>query len=115
MIRLEIVLAALSTILLWSGPTYGGELIYRQDWTRITSATSVLQLPALARVVREFEADEDVVIVIQYPGGDDGNQWAFELRDWLVALGIGSSKIKLRPGSGAPDAIMIKTEPQGLL
>ena len=99
--------------LLWSDVGYGEELIYRQDWLKIANATSMLQLPALQRVVSRFEAGDNLKIVIQYPGGDQGNQWAIELRDWLVSLGISSGDIKLQPGSGIPEAIVIKTEKDG--
>jgi type IV pilus biogenesis protein CpaD/CtpE len=87
------------------------ELIHRHDWSRVTSAISVLQLPALQRVIDRYESGEDMVIVIRYPGGDDGNAWAIELRDWLVSFGISSKKIELQPGSGAPGAIAIDAEP----
>ena len=105
--------ATFMAIWLWSSVLQGAELIYRQDWVKIKNATSVLQLPALQRVVSQFEADDGSAIVIQYPGGDRGNQWAIELRDWLVSLGISSNEIQLQPGSGVPEAIVIKTESGG--
>ena len=104
---------ALIAALVWSNTGYGEERIYRQDWLKIANATTMLQLPALQRVVSQFEAGDDLKIVIQYPGGDQGNQWAIELRDWLVSLGISSSDIKLQPGSGIPETIVIKTEKDG--
>lgn len=110
----KFVCATFITAMLWSSVTHGAELIFRQDWAKITNATSVLQLPALQRVLSQFEVNDNSKIVIQYPGGDQGNQWAIELHDWLVSLGISSRQIQLQPGSGIPDAIMIKTEPGGL-
>ena len=104
---------ALMATLVWSDIGYGEERIYRQDWLKIANATTMLQLPALQRVVSQFEAGDDLKIVIQYPGGDQGNQWAIELRDWLVSLGISSSDIELQPGSGIPETIVIKTEKDG--
>lgn len=104
----------LLSALAWSSLVHGEELIYRQDWLKIRSATSMLQLPALQRVVNQFEANENAKIIIQYPGGDQGNQWGVELRDWLVSLGISSSAIELQPGSAMPQAITIKTEHSGL-
>ena len=100
--------------LLYSSVGRADELIYYRDWVKIKNATSVLQLPALQRVVSEFEANEKSKIVIQYPGGDEGNDWAIELRNWLVALGISSHEIQMQPGSGVPQAIVIKTEVNGL-
>lgn len=105
--------AVLVCALLWSSAVHGGELIYHQDWIKIANATSVLQLPALQRVVDQFEANENSKIVIQYPGGDAGNEWAVELRDWLVSLGVSVNEIELQPGSGTPEALVVKTETVG--
>ena len=104
----------LAAMLMVSGPAYADETIYYQDWLKVKNAVAVLQLPSLQRVISRFEADEDSIIVMHYPGGDKGNAWAIELRDWLVSLGISSDEIQLQPGSGIPQAIVIRTE-QGAL
>ena len=103
-------LAVAFSLFLWVSPSWADEFIYRQDWAKIRNATAVLQLPALQRVVYEFEHKDNAKILIRYPGGDAGNAWALELRDWLVSLGIGSEHIRLEPGSGLPNAIAISTE-----
>ncbi len=100
------------TVSAWSVSSGAAELIQRQDWEKVTSAVSVLQIPALQRVFGSFESGEDMIIVIQYPGGDAGNEWAIELRDWLVAFGIRLDRIELQPGSGVPGAIAIEAEPR---
>ncbi len=100
------------TVSVWSASSGAAELIQRQDWEKVTSAVSVLQLPALQRVFGSFESGADTIIVIQYPGGDAGNEWAIELRDWLVAFGIRHDRIELQPGSGVPGAIAIEAEPR---
>lgn len=104
----------LAAMLACSTTSYADELIYYRDWVKVKKATSVLQLPALQRVVSQFETNEKSKIVVQYPGGDEGNEWAIELRNWFVALGISSDEILLQPGSGVPQAIVIKTEVSGL-
>ncbi len=83
------------------------ELLTRADWPAVRSGTAVVRIPALQRVMRQFEGMKQGVIVIQYPGGDRGNEWALELRDWLVALGVASHQVLLEPGSGFPDTIVI--------
>jgi hypothetical protein len=88
------------------------EFIYRRDWDQVRSAVSVLQLPALQRVVSRLEMAPNANMVIRYPGGDDGNAWAIELRNWLVALGVGLDVIELQPGSGVRQAISIEIEPR---
>ncbi len=101
----------LMAILLWPSGSQAEELVYYSDWTRVKTATSVLQLPALQRVIAQYERNDNSTIVIRYPGGDEGSAWAEELRSWLVSLGISSSDIELQPGSGVPQAIAISAEP----
>ena len=107
-------LPAMITLLTFSVALFADELIYYQDWIKVKNATTLLQIPALQRVVNEFEKKEQSKIVIRHPGGDGGNEWAIELRDWLVALGISTEEIQLQPGSGVPQAIAITTEVSGL-
>lgn len=102
----------LAVIVCWPTLSAAQEFIYRRDWDQVRSAVSVLQLPALQRVVSRYEMVPNSNMVIRYPGGDDGNAWAIELRNWLVALGVGLDVIELQPGSGAPQAISIKIEPR---
>ena len=107
-------LTVMVAVLTFSTVLYADELIYYQDWVKVKNATTLLQIPALQRVVNEFEKEEQSKIVIRHPGGDGGNEWAIELRDWLVALGISTEEIHLQPGSGVPQAIAITTEGGGL-
>jgi len=88
------------------------EFIRHQDWEKVTSAMSVLQLPPLQSVIGSYQSGADMVVVIRYPGGDEGNEWGVELRDWLVAFGIPLRDIELLPGSGMPGAIAINAEPR---
>lgn len=108
------LLSALIAMVATPSPGLADEVIHYQDWVRVRTAVGVLQLPALQRVVNEFEAGENSRIAIRYPGGDEGNAWAIELRDWLVSLGISSGDIVLQPGSGVPRAIVITTLTNGL-
>ena len=92
------------------GAARGAEVEYlaRADWPRVRSAESVIALPALKRTVMRFDEQENAGIVIRYPGGDLGNAWAFEVRDWLISLGVASRHIVLEPGSGAADVLAIE-------
>ena len=112
--RLKSTLAVMITLLTFSATLYADEFIYYQDWIKVKNATTLLQIPALQRVVNEWEKNEQSKIVIRHPGGDGGDEWAIELRDWLVALGISTEEIQLQPGSGVPQAIAITTEVNGL-
>ncbi|GIS88566.1 MAG: hypothetical protein CM1200mP18_12760 [Gammaproteobacteria bacterium] len=57
-----------------------------------------------------FVEDPRQQVTIRYPGGDKGNAWALELREWLVALGIPSNYIVLEPGSGGQDRLLLLLE-----
>lgn len=106
-------LSALATLfLLFVGNSHAAEFINQQDWEKVTSAVSVLQLPPLQRVVERYHSGKDMVLVIQYPGGDQGSEWAAGLRDWLVSFGIPLADIELQPGSGRPGAIAVDAEPR---
>ncbi len=91
----------------WLVTASAAEMIHRAEWPVVRSGMTLLQLPAMQRVMVEFDRVEDGRIVIHYPGGDRGMQWATDLRDWLVALGVSASRIDLAPGSGIPDTLVI--------
>jgi len=80
------------------------------QWPTPPSGESVASLESVKRIVMAFDQEESERIVIRYPGGDAGTAWAEELRDWLVALGISSSRVLLQPGSGKAETIVLETE-----
>ena len=102
--------ALLPAWLLAAWPAGAAELLSHAEWPIVRSGSTLLNMPALQRVVTKMDRMEDGRLVIRYPGGDRGNAWAVELRDWLVALGIGSELIVLEPGSGIPDTIVLYAE-----
>ncbi len=95
---------------LFAAPARAAEYIPRDEWPGIQRGIQVTQYPKLAGIVNEFDRRGDASIVILYPGGEAGHNWAIEIRDWFVALGIPSSMIALRPGSGVPGAVALEVE-----
>lgn len=91
-----------------AAPAWATEYIPRQAWPEIQRGIQVTQYAKLAKVVNELDRAEATSIVVLYPGGESGHDWAVEIRDWLVALGVPGSMIALRPGSGVPDAIGLR-------
>lgn len=89
------------------------EYIDRDAWPTIQRGIQVTQYAPLANVVNEFDRDPEASLVILYPGGEAGQAWATEIRDWLVALGVPSRRIALRPGSGVPGSLGLQVERQG--
>lgn len=81
-------------------------------WSRPRSGAAVLAMQPVAAAVRAWSDAEAAEIVIRYPGGEDGVLWASELRDWLVSLGVPSSRV--RPVAGAqPGRIRLEVRPRG--
>ncbi|MBT59051.1 MAG: hypothetical protein CL393_05930 [Acidiferrobacteraceae bacterium] len=90
------------------------EILSRAQWPEVRTGMTVLGIEPLKRSILFFDANPGSRLIIRYPGGDVGNAWAFELRDWLISLGLASKHIRLEPGSGVPNAIMILVTDQGV-
>ena len=85
------------------------ELRY-QDWPQRRSAYAVLKLDQVRAVLSVFSEEGGQNVIVRHPGGDVGNAWALEFREWLVALGVPSHFITLEPGSGGADRLLILVE-----
>ena len=81
--------------------------LFRYEWQQPVSIEAVLSIPQLRRAVNEFGLFADAKLIIRYPGGDAGNDWAIEVRDTLIGLGIKSADIAIEPASGEPDSLQI--------
>lgn len=98
--------------LLLAGAPAGGGSIYehiltRPQWPQHANGENVSALPAVRQVLRRFEENGKITIVIRYPGGDPGRQWADQLYGWLVSLGIPTRYLELEPSSGAADRLVV--------
>lgn len=93
-------------------PAWATEYIDRDAWPTIQRGIQVTQFAPLVNVVNEFDRAPESSLVILYPGGEAGQAWATEIRDWLVALGIPGRRIALRPGSGVPGSLGLQVEQQ---
>jgi len=82
-------------------------VITAEQWAIPRHGESVLKMPALSQIVRQWQKNTQQTIEISYPGGENGELWLMELKDWLIALGVSSAKIKSIAGSGAKDIIKL--------
>lgn len=73
-----------------------------ETWSRPRSAETLLELPSLREAVAALQGRGERRLTIHHPQGEQGEFWASELRDWLVALGIPSARIDLQ----VDDAVM---------
>ena len=86
------------------------EQIDRTQWPEQRNSGSVLALTQINAILSQFDEVQAHRITIRYPGGDLGNAWALEVRDWLVALGMPSDAVILEPGSGGSDQLILLLE-----
>lgn len=102
----------LGAVLVTAAPAWGTEYISRDEWPVLKRGIQVTQYARLAGIVNEYDRAPGSHIVVLYPGGQAGESWATEIHDWLVALGIPSREISLRPGSGRPGSLALRVEKQ---
>ena len=67
----------------------------------------MLKMGELSSIVLQWQSSPDRSIELRYPGGEEGELWVEELKDWLVSLGVPSGKILISPGSDGKDVINI--------
>lgn len=96
-----------------TAPAKASEFISRQAWPRIQRGIQVTQYAKLAGIVDKFDRKPGSRIVILYPGGETGHDWATTVRNWFVALGVPSRMIAMKPGSGRPDSLALDVEGPG--
>lgn len=77
-------------------------------WARPRDGRAVSAMAPLPDAVARWSQHPDRRLVIHYPGGEDGQLWAYELRSWLVALGIPRDSQELVAGSQQADRIEIE-------
>lgn len=80
-------------------------LLHAEQWELARSGDILLSQPVINHVIKTWLSDKQKKIEIRYPGGEAGEFWVQQLRDWLVALGIPSKNMVTSPGSGADDVI----------
>ena len=84
--------------------------IFDENWSDRRTTKTVLSIPPIKKLLELFVETPHYQVTIRYPGGDKGDAWALELREWLVALGIPSNYIVLEPGSGGQDQLLLLLE-----
>lgn len=80
-------------------------VVKAEQWELVRDGESILALPALNALVNQWLGEQDMLIEVQYPGGEEGEFWVHQVIDWLVSLGIPSDRMVAVRGSGADDII----------
>jgi len=97
-------------VLLLSSLANAGELLWNisaEQWARPRSGQNLAQMPSLQGALQALNADQGSILVIRYPGGEEGSLWVSELKDWLVSLGLPSSRIQMRAGQSSNETITL--------
>lgn len=103
--------AHISTILLLfslSSFAHAVEILNANEWAVPKQANTILVMPAINRTMQIIQNSPSNTLRIRYPGGDEGTLWANELRSWLIALGLSSSRIDVVPGSATSSTIELE-------
>lgn len=79
-----------------------------EQWELSRNGERLLASDGLAGVVNDWSRDHRQQIELQYPGGEEGELWVYQLMDWLVALGVPSKNLVAVPGSGQADVIRLR-------
>ena len=75
-------------------------ILTAQQWNVPRTESAILTMPPLQSMMQAYQkAEQSARLLIKYPGGDEGTVWAYELRGWLISLGVASDHIELVPGS----------------
>ncbi len=82
--------------------------LHAEQWELSRNGERLLGIGTVADVVKEWSSDDRQKIELQYPGGEEGELWVYQLMDWLVALGIPSTSLVAVPGSGQGDIIRLR-------
>ena len=78
-----------------------------EQWELSRSGDALIKIPVINEVVNQWSLKPKQRIELHYPGGEEGELWVEELRDWLVSLGVPSKYIVIVPGSGVEDIIKL--------
>lgn len=78
------------------------------EWARPRDGQSVARMAPLPELISSWSSVKGQRLLIRYPGGEEGLLWAYELRSWLVALGVPMEDQELVAGSHQADRIELE-------
>lgn len=78
-----------------------------ETWELSRHGEKLIKNAELSALVQAWSTQVDARLEIRYPGGEEGELWSEELKNWLVSLGIPSAAMQSLPGSEAADIINI--------
>ena len=83
-------------------------MLMEEQWDLVKQGEQLLTMPMMQQVVVAWSLQQGQAIELRYPGGEEGELWVEELKDWLISLAIPSKYLFSVAGSGKADVIIIK-------
>jgi hypothetical protein len=83
-----------------------------EDWAHPRGGAALAQQPTLIALLERLERERDGVVVIGHATGEAGQLWAEELRGWLIALGVASSRIRFDARPALQGALALDVRPR---
>lgn len=82
--------------------------LLEEQWDLIKQGEQLLKMTMMKQVIDVWSLRQGQAIELRYPGGEEGEIWVEELKDWLISLAIPSKYLFTVAGSGDADVIIIK-------
>ena len=87
---------------------FDNDSLTAEQWESARGGAKLITVPVVQQIVNRWSVAPEHVVELQYPGGEEGELWVSELKDWLISLGIPSKYLQTVPGSGRDDLIRFK-------
>lgn len=104
-------LGLLVAMVLAAGPVKALEttehIIRRDQWPEIANSSNISRLSQVRDIMDRFDESGRYRIIVRYPGGDAGAEWAQQLIRWFVAYGVPGEYIGRELGAGGADRLLI--------
>ena len=79
-----------------------------EQWDLVKRGEQLLEMSVLQELVDAWSLQQGQAVELRYPGGEEGELWVEELKDWLISLAIPSKYLLAVAGSGEADVIIVK-------
>jgi len=79
-----------------------------EQWDLVKQGEQLLKIPMMQQVIDAWSLKPSQAVELRYPGGEEGELWVGELKDWLISLAIPSQYLFVVAGSGEADVIIIR-------
>ena len=79
-----------------------------EQWDLVKQGEQLLTMSVMQQAVDAWSLQQGQAIELRYPGGEEGELWVQELKDWLISLAIPSKYLFSVAGSGKAGVIIIR-------